>query len=571
MKAFLGSLTSLVELDLGTFPYGSYESFAADSLLKSLTKKLVTERAADAREAAIAKFLHFNKKCEDYVPEVQNSWDEELIGTIRMVLNNFFYPKGEPLIEGYLLKDALKPGPGAAVGAVGESLYAKLFSSPLTFTSHWVKADFLRFTRSNPLLRCAFSGTRQLGMERVDCSRLSAVPKENEIDRIICIEPSLNMMYQQGLRALLEDRLKSYFGIDLAVQPGINSELARQGSLSGTFGTIDLRSASDCVSLKLVDWLFPREVVNWLKLLRTPRVDIRGRKVDLHMISTMGNAFTFPLQTILFAAIVRAVYLQLDLPIRNPRGPGSSDSTSFGTYSREVQRVGNWGVFGDDIVVDTRSYRRVIQGLELCGFEPNTKKSFYQGPFRESCGSDWFNGRPVRGIYWKDLTTDEGRFVALNQINEWTARTGIPLPSVCKYLMETVPLNYVPLHESDDSGIRVPSSFLGPCAPGIYHALVKEPKKIRMNRKAVNARGWVYNSFGCYISFLYGEIRDGSITPRGEYRIRYRQRSTFNWDGLPMCTGDVFLRSTPLERVRRVAEARAEARAFEYAVWANLN
>lgn len=564
MERFLDCFRSLLDHDLNNSPDSCPVSVYAKSALRTgLTKKLVTDRSEGASRAAYDKFLGMNDHCQGYELRVESSWDEELVGTVKAVLYKFFYPNGFCIIDDSFV-DRMKPGPGAAILSSGGSLYEKLFNSRLSYTRDWIRSRFSRAMRSSPTRRCAFKGVRVKGWERTSGSKMSFVPKENDIDRIVCIEPSLNMLFQLGMASVLEDRLRSYFGIDLALQPDNNRELARQGSLKGTFCTIDLSSASDCISRKLVDHLLPKEVVDWLNILRSDRVSVPefGAVHDLHMVSTMGNGFTFPLQTILFSAIVKAVYLQNEKMIRNPgrKLPG-----------RASLSLGNWGVFGDDIIVESDCSRRVLHALRLFGFFPNPKKTFTEGPFRESCGSDWFNGEPVRAAYIKSLSTVQDRFIAINQLNAWTAKTGIALPLSVNYLLESVPPWLVPLHEPDFAGIRVPSDFLSGKNRSYKCFEVRAVKK-KMDRTRMRARGEVYNSYGLYISFLWGELRRGELGVRSDDLVfRSRFKRTHNWDLLESFQGQAWLKEPDLN-VRRLMLSRAsdDAQRLTVAVYANL-
>lgn len=563
MERFLDCFRSLVDHDLNNAPDTPVSAYAKGALRAGLTKKLVTSRSEDAERRAYEKFLSMNDHCRDYALRVESSWDEELVGTVKSVLHKFFYPNGYCIIDDSFI-DHMRPGPGAAVLAEGGSLYDKLFNSRLSYTRDWIRARFSRAMRSSPTRRCAFKGVRVKGWERTSGSRMTFVPKENDIDRIVCIEPSLNMLFQLGIAHVLEDRLKSYFGIDLATQPDTNRELARLGSLNGTFATIDLSSASDCISLKLLETLLPKEVLDWLRILRSDRVSVpRFDAVhDLYMVSTMGNGFTFPLQTIIFSAIVKAVYLQDERMIRNPGRK---------ILGRSFPSLGNWGVFGDDMIVESDASRRVLHALRLFGFFPNPKKTFTEGPFRESCGTDWFNGEPVRAAYVKALDTVQDRFIAINQLNAWTAKTGIALPLAVNYLLESVPPWLVPLHEPDFAGIRVPSDFLSGRARSYKCFEVRSVKK-KMDRSHVLARGEVYNSYGLYISFLWGELRGGKLGIRSDNQVyRTRFKWTPNWDSNDAFQGRAYIEEPSLTR-RRLGISRAldDAQRLLYAAYANL-
>jgi hypothetical protein len=94
----------------------------------------------------------------------------------------------------------------------------------------------------------------------------------------------------------------------------------------------------------------------------------------------MGNGYTFELESCIFAAICAEC-----LSIRG----------------HEAKLGEDLFVFGDDIIVPIDSADLVVSTLRWLGFETNNEKSFLKGPFRESCGGDFFNGTPVRGFYLK--------------------------------------------------------------------------------------------------------------------------------------------------------------------------
>jgi len=274
----------------------------------------------------------------------------------------------------------------------------------------------------------------------------------------------------------LEERLKFHFGIDLAEQPYINRELARIGSMNDDLVTIDLSSASDTIGYKMLQDALPRETFMWFDFLRSPSVQLPDGSVEkLHMISSMGNGFTFPLETVIFTCVVAAVYRIMGIPMKrtqyswdlSPRELAHRTGLKrrFGhEFKDELCQArweyGNFGVFGDDIIVTKEASRLVCRLLRLLGFQVNSDKSFFEGPFRESCGGDFFQGVPTRGVYIKSLRSMASRYVAINRLNEWSAVTGIQLPRAVRYLVKTVRKIYVPLHEADDAGIKVASRLV---------------------------------------------------------------------------------------------------------------
>lgn len=234
--------------------------------------------------------------------------------------------------------------------------------------------------------------------EIVPGNRVTTVPKNAKTDRVIAIEPDLNMFIQKGIGALLRAKLKRV-GVDLDNQQP-NQDLARQGSLTGQLATIDLSSASDTVSMKLCELLLPSDWFEAIKLCRSPRgVLPDGTLIEYQKVSSMGNGFTFELESLLFWALCKSV-IHLFRP----------------TKSQLV-------VYGDDIIIPVEVYHTVVWMLEFCGFTVNPKKSFNTGPFRESCGKHFFKGVDVTPFYIKDSIEDPSRlFWFANSLRRWARR-----------------------------------------------------------------------------------------------------------------------------------------------------
>jgi len=512
-------------------PDASYQQVASTALLSSLLKKWVYSNTRNADLAAKEKFLAFNKKCKDWCLVLDEVWDQELYGNFLKEVDLFLHPNSRMLFDSYwYILEAGRTGPGSSLGANGQSMYAKLFSSKMTATSDELYLMYSTYVKMYPewsnaeIIRYLHHGKYSY----VDSSRSSFVPKSEDISRMICTEPSLNMFFQLGLGSLIEGRMRQVFNLDLSLQPEINQRLAQEGSIDGSFCTIDLSSASDSISLSLCETVFPPWFYQTLVELRSPNTILDGESVRLDMVSTMGNGFTFPLQTFIFSCLIRAAYHHCGLRI-DDRG------------------LKNWGCFGDDLIVDKRAYRSVVRLLGILGFQLNGSKSFSEGHFRESCGADWFNGQPVRGVYIRKLTTPQDIFVAINLLNDWSACTGINLPIGISYLISELSFKeksfLVPFDENRDAGIRVPSLLLPKVAYDhnlsySYRVFRAVPKSIRIGDGTVKVpRGHkrlLYNPSGLLIAFLKGEVKTGTITVR-QSRVMYRskRRCTPNWDYIP--------------------------------------
>ncbi len=209
----------------------------------------------------------------------------------------------------------------------------------------------------------------------VDNNKVTFVPKTALTHRAIAVEPLLNGYLQKGVDSFMRKRLKRV-GIDLKDQ-SINASRARQGSAEwrsdDPLCTIDLSSASDSVSTELCRALLPPDWFEYLNSIRSHGYSLCGKKASYHKFVSMGNGFCFPLETLIFASLCSAV------------------SAVAGVRP-------DFSVYGDDIIVRRSVFEPLIKALDVCGFRVNVEKTFSSGPFRESCGADWFEGEDVRPV-----------------------------------------------------------------------------------------------------------------------------------------------------------------------------
>jgi hypothetical protein len=211
------------------------------------------------------------------------------------------------------------------------------------------------------------------------------VPKTALTDRTIGIEPDFNIFVQLGIGGMIRTRLKRV-GCDLDYGWERNAELARKGSLDGSLSTVDLSSASDRISYKLVRELLPEDWFSALSRCRTPFAKVGEFPFLMRKFSSMGNGYTFELESMIFLALSQACVQLSGLP------------------------VDDVAVFGDDIVVPSEAFALLEYSFTQFGFEINRSKSYSTGYFRESCGAHFFAGRDCKPVYVKDLINDESQF-----------------------------------------------------------------------------------------------------------------------------------------------------------------
>lgn len=210
-------------------------------------------------------------------------------------------------------------------------------------------------------------------------SRFDTVEKDATKRRHINIEPGGNMMLQLGLGSYIRKRLQK---IGLLLTPTqdeftlltrgtesqqIHKALAKWASVCNGAATIDLSDASDRIAKNVVRLLLPSDWYDLLSAFRSPFTELSGKCVWLEKFSSMGNGFTFELETLIFH--------------------------SLATVACHGNRV---ECYGDDLIVPKAHYREVTACLQFFGLKVNPKKSFATGPFRESCGGDYFLGFSVR-------------------------------------------------------------------------------------------------------------------------------------------------------------------------------
>jgi hypothetical protein len=190
----------------------------------------------------------------------------------------------------------------------------------------------------------------------VQGGRFATVPKNNEKVRPINIEPFANILTQKQVGDWIRHQIEVLYGLDLDRLADVHRIRIKHVDC---ISTIDLKDASDSISMDLCRFLLPGRLYNALVERRCSMT--LGHDRNYHVtrkISSMGNGFTFELMSLILVTICRVL------------DPDAS-------------------VFGDDIIIATPKAARLMELLVAVGLKVNNEKSFTDGPFRESCGGNY--------------------------------------------------------------------------------------------------------------------------------------------------------------------------------------
>lgn len=344
-------------------------------LFKKLT--LASDREEVLDQKAKAEFVECDASCI-----TSNPFDERETYLLDYV-SRCVLPNIESFDEREL---PCKHGPGAVFEKISGN---RKWSALLTYSSKLEELGFDCVYSSNGDTRLKVDSAilNEYGVSG-DTARLITVPKNSTSRRTITVEPIVRQYVQQGFNTLLRDNI-SRCGVlkrCLALtDQTLNSNLALVSSRTGEFATIDLKSASDLLSLWLVERIFRfrPSFLSGILSCRSPKVNVGVLDITLRKYAGMGNATTFPVQSVVFAVLAITALLDGKRP----------------SY-RNVQRVASTiRIYGDDIIVPTSGARQVVDWITKAGLTVNLRKSFLVGNFKESCGIDAYRGVNITPLY----------------------------------------------------------------------------------------------------------------------------------------------------------------------------
>jgi len=254
-------------------------------------------------------------------------------------------------------------------------------------------------------------------------AKVVLVPKDSRGPRLISCEPLEFQWVQQGLgRKIMRHLERNFFtkGHVNFTNQSINQQLALESSRTKEYATIDMKDASDRVSMLLVQKVFKRtpELLRALEACRSDATQLPdGSIIYLKKFAPMGSALCFPLEAICFWAIIVATMIRYQ---RLNKGAGDGP-VEIG------QKV---FIYGDDIVIPVEWASVCIPALEYFNLQVNVLKCCIKGKFRESCGVDAFNGHNVTPLrlhtLWSGRRADGSAYVSYIAFANEMASRGYP-------------------------------------------------------------------------------------------------------------------------------------------------
>lgn len=398
----------------------------------------------------------------------------------------------------------LVPRHGSGSVATGEKSWEKWsFSTTYTQLETLVGGSPLRPT---PLSADLFYGNASIWaagrgpvlVEKHPITKVVAVPKDLSKPRIISEEPLSLMFLQQGLMRWLYRRIERRTDAIKFTDQTVNALTCKEYL---AWASLDLSDASDLVSRAIVRQLMPDD---WWRLLSALRSHFGrmpdGTIVPLRAFTPMGNALCFPVESIVFYAIVSA-------------------------YLRVHWRISDTFVYGDDILVPVAYAEEVLAFLVETGMRPNLHKCCYKAKFRESCGAEWFD--------YHDITVARPRsFCQRKTSNSLTAlsqsSSGLPLVELAgrlynagfhKGAQAVADLVTLPVHPGVGPGFAEPAlrwKNVGPMRwnPG-YQRWQRRIAVVKPPQKTESPDGWV--SLNAYLTSGWSSRHATSAAPVLKY------------------------------------------------------
>lgn len=343
------------------------------------------------KEVAFRNYLNFESELSKF-PHIDNMWTHQ---------NGYYLRKAKMLLSTWFrtfhidyndLNVEFTTGESYAPSGGHVSLFAKLSLLKHWTCTHDVIDDVLHLAYHNRAIKAiarkhigrmvalddetgfeTFSRHLLPILTIVPGARGASVPKNQETDRFINVEPMFNVILQR----LVANEIKRCLTLagnhlgDSTINVETSKycyhdaqELHKEMIRNLDYATIDFSNASDSVLTWVIDMMFPQHVSSFLNIFRSKTVKIGDVLHSPIKLSSMGNGFTFEVMTILLLAIGRV----------------------FDNTCR---------VYGDDVIILASKAEKFIDVLKDISFNTNNKKTFLTGFFRESCGAFQFKSTDI--------------------------------------------------------------------------------------------------------------------------------------------------------------------------------
>jgi hypothetical protein len=263
-------------------------------------------------------------------------------------------------------------------GACGDS-YANVGSKLKVLTIY--EPDYFQRPFNQVMIWPAEKVDRELPDDSV---LVAAVPKSYKAARVIAMESVIRQMRAHQVFKILDRH--SPENINLHDQ-NENAYLAQHGSIFNDLVTVDMSAASDSISKAFARSVFPARFMRLIEPCLGLYITYDGVNTrPMHMLSTSGNNLTFWLESMVFLCVdVEAAKLV---------------KLFGGSCDQYIDGLAIPHIFGDDQVVHSATYETVADMMDILGLKLNREKTYFDGPFRESCGGDFYQGIPVHSYYF---------------------------------------------------------------------------------------------------------------------------------------------------------------------------
>lgn len=452
-KDFLG----LVMFEFSYENLTPLEAASVRQILALFSKDASLDIGIDKEATALATFLETEQLCHQTNRRIGKMYElDEVIlirensrrGHVHALKASSDYEAISPLIRRLLklaqevIRDILGPVPcydemifqfgpkGSTTVTKRTTARFKLEAVPVC--CHAAVEEIPRLYESLPLYAYVHRGRVRTGW-----GVFALVPKNSKTFRSMIMESLLNTAVQKGIGGSIVTRLADNGPVpfDLRMEWVKNKMSARRGSVDGEIATVDGKSASDLIAYMLVQFLLLL-VPDWFSLMdkwRTAAImykkktkrdrDSEGRiKPSVHVLqkfSSMGNGYTFELESLIFYAL------------------GYACCVESGFTDQQLADGNLLSIFGDDLIIPCSVYPLYVELAEFCGFIINKDKTYYFGRFRESCGGDYLDGIDIRPFYVKDLWTSARLVGFLNHC--YAAEVQILTPDLREKLIQLIP------------------------------------------------------------------------------------------------------------------------------------